>query len=118
VHATQFNQPHELVEQLDYVLELHEQAVCGEGHSNQMLDKWQRRIREKAPRRTEVSAKAVNYTYSDAKRVCKHIMGTFDQAALKAPGTEFLLAVRAFSYPGHVCSVWVYFGTLVRVRDD
>ena len=51
-------------------------------------------------------------SYTDAKKIRKHLLSSTDYASRQDDGTQFALAVKAFGFHGGVCSVWVYFGLI------
>tara|TARA_B100000787_G_scaffold148315_1_gene119743 strand:- start:357 stop:545 length:189 start_codon:yes stop_codon:yes gene_type:complete len=60
----------------------------------------------------------INYAYTDAKRIRKHLLSVCNYHASKEDGLEFLVAVKCFGYQGGVVSVWVYYGLLDKPEDE
>ena len=80
------------------------------------LKRWQQQVKEKAPPRSDFRGKAINFSYTDAKKIRKYLLGKCDYQDRRRDDVELLLAVKCFGYHGGICSVWVYFGVLGRVK--
>ena len=116
---TSVNTMRDLVAQLDKALEFREIIKCNP--TNQVgeqarkdLDYWGRAIKDKTPPKSSFKGRAINYAYTDAKKIRKHLLATCDYASTRAEYPEFLVACRCFGYQGGVVSVWVYFALLDR----
>ena len=73
-----------------------------------------KQVKEKTPPKSSFQGRAINYAYTDAKKIRKHLLATCDYASTRAEYPEFLVACRCFGYQGGVVSVWVYFALLDR----
>ena len=111
---TSFNLYKGLAQRLEQALDLHENRCLGDEHASYQLEEWKKNIQERAPPRSEFLGRAINYSYTDAKRVRKHLLSTCKEHLIQSRGIEFMLAVKCFAYYCGVCSVWVFFGTLDR----
>jgi len=109
---TSMNAHRGMVLQLERALELHEAMSCGDETARESLERWRQAVKDRAPIRSQFHGKAINYAYTDAKRVRKHMLSCFDDHVLQGNSVEFVVVVRCFGYYCAVCSVWVYFGAL------
>ena len=75
-------------------------------------------VKDKTPPKSSFRGRAVNYAYTDAKKIRKHLFSTCDFASSCEDDHVFLVAVRCFPYFGGVVSVWVYFALLDRTAKD
>lgn len=68
--------------------------------------------------RSRFKGRMINYAYTDAKRIRKHLLSVCNYHASKEDGLEFLVAVKCFGYQGGVVSVWVYYGLLDKPEHE
>ena len=113
---TEINKSAELEDVLVRGLELHERVRVGDGESSaaaqKELDSWPRDVKSKLPPGSTFKGRVVNYSYTDAKRIRKHLLSSCDYATKQDDGLQFALAVKVFGFHGGICSVWVYFGCI------
>ena len=77
-----------------------------------------RQVKDKTPPKSSFKGRAVNYAYTDAKKIRKHLLSTCDYALSREDNLEFLVAVKCFGYQGGVVSVWVYFALLDKSNKE
>ena len=70
------------------------------------------------PPKSRFKGRMINYAYTEAKRIRRHLLSTCSYHDSKEDGLEFLVAVKCFGYPGGVISVWVYYALLDKPDDD
>ena len=83
-----------------------------------LLEHWTRQVKDKTPPKSSFRGRAVNYAYTDAKKIRKHLLSKCDYASSREDNLEFLVAVKCFGYHGGVVSVWVYFALLDKSDRD
>ena len=120
---TSVNTMRDLVAQLDKALEFREIIKCNP--TNQVgeqarkdFDYWGRAVKDKTPPKSSFKGRAINYAYTDAKKIRKHLFTTCDFASSLETDLIYLVACRCFPYFGGVVSVWVYFAVIDRSGQD
>ena len=93
-------------------LELHESRRRGDEDVAEKISQWEREVKVRLPAGSTLSARAFNYSYTDAKKIRKHLLQSATYAKNQGDGIEFTIAVKAFAFHGGICSVWVYFGLI------
>mmetsp|Transcript_45249 Transcript_45249/g.125472 ORF Transcript_45249/g.125472 Transcript_45249/m.125472 type:complete len:800 (+) Transcript_45249:3-2402(+) len=109
---TIINKSAELEDALQRGLELQELLRAGDKQAAKDLDGWQRDCKSKLPPGSTFTGRVINYSYTDAKKIRKHLLSSTDYAQKQDDGTQFALAVKCFGYHGGIVSVWVYFGLI------
>eukprot|EP00966_Prymnesium_polylepis_P268559 6204189-Prymnesium_polylepis.1 len=110
--AAPINRLTPLVEHLEAGLAIHERACAYEPTAQQQLDAWRHALKQKLPIDSTFTGQPVYYTYTDVKRMRKHLFAACPYAALQNAGLHYVLAVRCVGYFGGVVCVWVYFGVV------
>jgi len=109
---TIINKSAELEDTLKHGLELQERVRIGDKTARKELDSWSREVKSKLPPGSTFRARVINYSYTDAKKIRKHLLSSTDYASRQDDGTQFALAVKCFGFYGGICSVWVHFGLI------
>ena len=114
---TSVNTMKDLIAQLERALEYHEVIRCNPANeigdkATKDLENWTRQVKDKTPPKSSFRGRAINYAYTDAKKIRKHLLMKCDYASSREDNLEFLVAVKCFGYHGGVVSVWVYFALL------
>lgn len=120
---TSVNTMKDLILQLERALEYQETIRCNPANekgdqATKDLDNWSRQVKDKTPPKSSFRGRAINYAYTDAKKIRKHLLSTCDYASSREDNLEFLVAVKCFAYHGSVVSVWVYFALLDKSDKD
>jgi len=110
--STIINKSAELEDTLQRGLELQEMCKIGDEAAKKELDSWTKEAKSKMPPGSTFTGRVINYSYTDAKRIRKHLLSSTDYASRQDDGTQFALAVKCFGFHGGVVSVWVYFGII------
>jgi len=110
--STTINKSAELEDTLQRGLELQELVRVGDKQAIRDLDAWSRECKSKLPPGSTFTGRVINYSYTDAKKIRKHLLSSTDYASRQDEGTQFALAVKCFGFHGGICSVWVYFGLI------
>jgi len=110
--STIINKSAELEDTLQRGLELQEAAKMGDEVATRELDSWTKEAKGKMPPGSTFTGRVINYSYTDAKKIRKHLLASTDYASRQDDGTQFALAVKCFGFHGGICSVWVYFGVI------
>jgi len=123
VNTTSVNTMKDLIVQLERALEYYELIRCNPANevgdqATKDLENWHRQVKDKTPPKSSFKGRAINYAYTDAKKIRKHLLATCDYASSREENLEFLVAVRCFGYHGGVVSVWVYFALLDKSDKD
>jgi len=108
--TTTINKSAELVDALKRGIDLQESARLGDESAKKESKAWERDVKSRLPAGSTLKAKAVHFSYTDAKKIRKHLLSVTDYAEQRDDGIEFTIAVKAFAFHGGVVSVWVYFG--------
>jgi len=108
--TTTINKSAELVDALKRGIDLQENARLGDESAKKESKAWERDVKSRLPAGSTLKAKAVHFSYTDAKKIRKHLLSVTDYAEQRDDGIEFTIAVKAFAFHGGVVSVWVYFG--------
>ena len=120
---TSVNTMRELVSQLDKALEFRETIKCNPANAigeqaRKDFDFWGRAVKDKTPPKSSFKGRAINYAYTDAKKIRKHLFTTCDFASSLETDLIYLVACRCFPYFGGVVSVWVYFAVIDRSGQE
>jgi len=114
---TSINMMKDLVIQLERALQYQETIKCNpadeEGRqASKDYERWKAEMRTLTPPKSRFQGRALNFAYSEAKRIRKHLLDKVAYATSREDGLEFLVAVKCFGYHGGVVSVWVYYALL------
>jgi len=91
--STIINKSAELEDTLQRGLELQEAAKMGDEVATRELDSWTKEAKGKMPPGSTFTGRVINYSYTDAKKIRKHLLASTDYASRQDDGTQFALAV-------------------------
>ena len=108
IHADEWHRRE--CDQLRSGLELHERMCASDATARLEMDVWRRAMKQKMPTGSTFTGRAACYTYTDVKRIRKHLFHACSYASLQNQGLQYLVAVRCFGFFGGASAVWVYYG--------